>query len=87
MSDEEGDSTGDEGEFAAPDRRLRSRHENKPTQRERNEQEAIDKSREREMRIESVERIELGNIMELSITGQVLRWVKQSKSTGGLSLR
>ena len=39
------------------------------------------------MRIASVEQIELGNIMELSITGQVLRWARQSNLSGGLSLR
>ena len=35
-------------------------------------QEAIDGSREKVMRIASVEQVELGNLMELSITGQVL---------------
>ena len=39
------------------------------------------------MRIASVEQIELGNIMELSITGQVLRWARQSNLSGGLALR
>ena len=39
------------------------------------------------MRIASVEQIELGNIMELSITGQVLRWARHSNLSGGLSLR
>ena len=39
------------------------------------------------MRIASVEQIELGNLMELSITGQVLRWAGQSYLSGGLSLR
>ena len=39
------------------------------------------------MRIASVERIELGNIMELSVTGQVLRWARQSNLSGGVSLR
>ena len=39
------------------------------------------------MRFESVEQIELGNIMELSITGQVLRWARQSNLSGGVSLR
>ena len=39
------------------------------------------------MRIESVEQIELGNIMELSIAGQVLRWARQSNLSGGMSLR
>ena len=37
-------------------------------------QEAVDGHCENAMRIASVEQIELGNIMELSITGQVLRW-------------
>ena len=46
-------------------------------------QEAVDGYREKAMRIESVEQIELGNIMELCITGQVLRWARQ----GGVSLR
>ena len=50
-------------------------------------QEAVDGYREKAMRIASVEQIELGNIMELSITGQVLRWARQSNSSGGLSLR
>ena len=39
------------------------------------------------MRIASVEQIEVGNIMELSITGQVLRWARQSKLSGGWSRR
>ena len=39
------------------------------------------------MRFASVEQIELGNIMELSVAGQVLRWARQSKLSGGLSLR
>ena len=39
------------------------------------------------MRIESVEQIELGNIMELSIAGQVLRWARQSNLSGGVSMR
>ena len=39
------------------------------------------------MRIESVEQIELGSMMELSITGQVLRWARQSNLSGGVSLR
>ena len=39
---------------------------------------AIDWSREKVMRIASVEQIELGNLMELSITGQVLKWARQS---------
>ena len=39
------------------------------------------------MIIECVEQIELSNIMELSITGQVLRWARQSNLSGGVSLR
>ena len=31
--------------------------------------------------------MELGSIMELSITGQVLRWARQSTLSGGVSLR
>ena len=50
-------------------------------------QEALDGSREKVMRIASVEQIELGNLMELSITGQVLRWARQSNLSRGLSLR
>ena len=50
-------------------------------------QEAIDGSREKVMRIASVEQIELGNLMELSITGQVLKWARQSNLSGGLFLR
>ena len=41
-------------------------------------QEAVDGYCEKAMRIASVEQIELGNIMELSITGQVLKWARQS---------
>ena len=50
-------------------------------------QEAVDGHCEKTMRIASVEHIELGNIMELSITGQVLRWARQSNLSGGVSLR
>ena len=50
-------------------------------------QEAVDGHCEKAMRIASVEQIELGNIMELSITGQVLRWARQSNLSGGVSLR
>ena len=50
-------------------------------------QEAVDGYCEKAMRIASVEQIELGNIMELSITGQVLRWARQSNLSGGLSPR
>ena len=41
-------------------------------------QEAVEGYQEKAKRIESVEQIELGNIMELSITGQVPRWARQS---------
>ena len=50
-------------------------------------QEAIDGHCEKAMRIASVEQIELGNIMEISTTGQVLRWARQSNLSGGVSLR
>ena len=50
-------------------------------------QEPVDGHCEKAMRIASVEQIEPGNIMELSITGQVLRWARQSSLSGGLSLR
>ena len=49
-------------------------------------QEAVDGHCEKAMRIASDEQIELGNIMELSIMGQVLRWARQSNLSGGLSL-
>ena len=39
------------------------------------------------MRIANVKQTELGNIMELSITGQVLRWARQSNLSGGVLLR
>ena len=45
-------------------------------------QEAVDGHCEKAMRIASVEQIELGNIMEMSITGQVLRWARQSNLSG-----
>ena len=50
-------------------------------------QEAVDGHCEKPMRIASVEQIELNNIMELSITGQVLRWARQSNLSGGVLLR
>ena len=50
-------------------------------------QEAVDGYREKAMIIASVEQIELGNIMELSITGQVLKWARQVNHSGGVSLR
>ena len=49
-------------------------------------QEAIDGYREKAIRIASVEQIELGNLMELAITGQVLKWARQSNLSGGLTL-
>ena len=36
--------------------------------------------------IASVEQVEVGNFMELSITGHVLKWARQSSFSGGLSL-
>ena len=45
-------------------------------------QEAVNGHCEKAMRIASVEQIELGNIMELSITCQVLRWARQSNLLG-----
>ena len=50
-------------------------------------QEAVHGHCEKAMRIVSVEQIELGNIIEVSFTGQVLRWARQSSLSGGLSLR
>ena len=44
-------------------------------------------SKHQAKKIASVEQIEVGNIMELSITGQVLKWARQSSLSGGLSLR
>ena len=35
------------------------------------------------MRIECGEKVELGSIMELSVSGQVLRWARHSKLSGG----
>ena len=49
--------------------------------------EAVDGYRGKAMIIASVEQIELGNIMELSITGQVLKWARQVNLSGGVSLR
>ena len=49
-------------------------------------QEAIDGYREKARRIASIEQIELGNIMELSITGQLLRWARRVNLSGGRSL-
>ena len=49
-------------------------------------QEAVDGYREKATRIASVEQVELGNIMGLSIMGHVLKGVRQSNFLGGLSL-
>ena len=38
------------------------------------------------MRIASVEQIDMVNIMELSVVGQVLKWARQMNFSGGLSL-
>ena len=38
------------------------------------------------MRIASVEQVELGSIVELSVSGHVLRWARPSKLLGGASL-
>ena len=50
-------------------------------------QEAVDGHCEKAMRVASVEQFELGNIMEQSITGQVLKLARRSNLSGGLSLR
>ena len=50
-------------------------------------QDAVDGYREKAMGIASVGQVELGNIMELSITGHVLKWARRSNLSGGLSLR
>ena len=57
----------------APSRSIRRRIAVKSEPRAVTTQEAVDGQREKAMRIESVEQIELGNIMELSIAGQVLK--------------
>ena len=44
-------------------------------------QEAVDGYRENSMRIASVEQVELGSIMEQSLTGQVLMWARQPDPT------
>ena len=46
-------------------------------------QEAVDGYREKTMRIASVEQVDLGNIMELSITDHVLEWARRWKLSGG----
>ena len=50
-------------------------------------QEAVDGYREKARIIASVEQIELGNIMELPIMGQILKWARQVNFSGGVSLR
>ena len=49
-------------------------------------QEAIDGNREKARRIANFEQIELGNVMELSITGQLIRGARQANLSGGVSL-
>ena len=49
-------------------------------------QEEIDGYREKARRIANVEQIELGNIMELSITSQLLRGARRANVSGGVSL-
>ena len=49
-------------------------------------QEAIDGYREKARRIASVEQVELGSIMELSINGILLRWARRENLSGGVSL-
>ena len=71
----------------APSTSIRRRIALKSEPRAVTTQEAVDGYREKAMRIESVEQIELGNIMELSIAGQVLRWARRSNLSGGVSLR
>ena len=58
---------------AAPSANTRRRIEVKSEPVAVTTQEAVDGHCEKAMKIASVEQIELGNIMELSITGQVLR--------------
>ena len=49
-------------------------------------QEAIDGYREKARRIASLEQVEMGNSMELSISGQLLRGAKRVSIRGGISL-
>ena len=49
-------------------------------------QEALYGSREKARRIASVEKVELGNIMELSVVGQVLEYARQMNFSGGLRI-
>ena len=62
----------------APSTSIRRRIAAKSEPRAVTTQEAVDGYQEKAMRIESVEQVELGNIMDLSIAGQVLRWARQS---------
>ena len=50
-------------------------------------QEAVHGYCESALRIASVEQIEVGNIMELSITGQVLKWARRSNFSGILNCK
>ena len=49
-------------------------------------QERVDGSCEQAMKIASVEQVESGNIMELSVAGHVLKGARQSKLSAGLWL-
>ena len=62
--------------LAAPSANIRLRIDVKSEPVAVTTQEAVDGDSEKAMRTASVEQIELGNIMELSITGQVLRWAR-----------
>ena len=71
----------------APSANTRRRIVVKPERAAVTTQGAVDGYCEKAMRIASVEQIELGNNMELSITGQVLKWARRSNLSGGLSVR
>ena len=71
MSDEQGDG---EERLAGP--------RNKPTQKGGGARSNTRAVLEKAMRIASVKQIELDNIMELSITSQVLKWATQSNLSG-----
>ena len=49
-------------------------------------QEGIDGYREKAMRIASVVQVEVGSFVELSVSGHVLKWARQSKLSGGAAL-
>ena len=49
-------------------------------------QEGVDGYRVTAMRIASVEHVELGSIMELSVTNHVLKWARQSNLSRRVSL-